>query len=57
MKDIEKSITDGWTIIPPEHTQKARRWIKAAETIPEPAEPAGDRQKDHKVENNELIKF
>ena len=57
MKEIEKNITEGWTINPPEDTQKARRWIKTIEAIPEPANPSGDRQTDQKGENKELFKL
>lgn len=31
MKEIEKSIINGWSINPPEDAQKVRRWLRTIE--------------------------
>ena len=37
VKEFEENITEGWTIYPPEHTLKARHWIKTIEAVILPA--------------------
>jgi hypothetical protein len=54
MKEIEKNVTEGWTICPPEDEQKVRRWIKTIEAMTNQANPSGDRPPDQKAENKEL---
>ena len=57
MKEIEKTIINGWSINPPEDAQKVRRWLKTIEKSSARQNLSAGSRANKKTVDQEKLKF